>query len=322
VIASIRSSPLKIAVAFACIYLIWGSTYLAIRFAIETLPPLLMAGVRFLIAGAALYAWVLARGEAKAATGAQWLAASVLGGLFFLGGNGGVSWAEQFVPSGLTALLIATVPLWMVVIEWARPKGSRPTGIVATGLLVGLAGVALLVGARGGPPGTEIDPAGAGVLMIATLCWAMGSIFSRYMPHPSSHLQSGAMQMLAGGALLCLAGLAGGESARVSFAGISPRSLWSFVYLVVAGSLIGFTAFNWLLHATTPARVGTYAYVNPVVAVFAGWALGGETIGPRTLVAGAIIIAGVVLIITARGRGDQRASRPAPARPLTSPPTS
>lgn len=299
---SLRPAAFRIALAFGIVYLVWGSTYLAIRFAIETIPPLLMASIRYLISGGALYLWVLARGEASRPTRAHWAAATLLGGLFFLGGNGGVTWAEQLVPSGLTSLVIATVPLWLVLLEWLRTGSARPNAMTSIGLLLGFSGVALLLSARGGPVGTEIDPLGGAVLLGATWSWAAGTIYTRHLPRPASLLQFGAMQMLAGGALLFAAGAFAGEVPRLRVAEISARSLWALAYLTVAGSAIAFTAYAWLLHATTPARVGTYAYVNPIVAVALGSSLGGEPIGPRTLLAGAIVVAGVALIITARGR--------------------
>jgi drug/metabolite transporter (DMT)-like permease len=299
--ATTRASRLQLGLAFACIYVIWGSTYLGIRFAIETLPPLLMAGIRFLIAGSILYGWLLLRGEARRASGEQWRAAALLGTLFFLGGNGGVSWAEQRVPSGLAALLVATIPFWMVMIDWAR-GGEKPTARVATGILAGFAGVGLLVGGRG--PGAGVDPIGFLVVTVGEICWAYGSVISRRLPHPGSHLQSGAMQMLAGGAALCVAGILTGEGARFHPTAVSTRSLLAVAYLVFAGSIVAFSAYNWLLQATTPARVGTYAFVNPAVAVFLGWALAGEPVGPYTLVAGAFILTGVVLIVFARGRSE------------------
>jgi drug/metabolite transporter (DMT)-like permease len=299
--ATTRASRLQLGLAFACIYVIWGSTYLGIRFAIETLPPLLMAGIRFLIAGSILYGWLLLRGEARRASGEQWRAAALLGTLFFLGGNGGVSWAEQRVPSGLAALLVATIPFWMVMIDWAR-GGEKPTARVSLGILAGFAGVGLLVGGRG--PGAGVDPIGFLVVTVGEICWAYGSVISRRLPHPGSHLQSGAMQMLAGGVALCVAGLLTGEGARFHPTAVSTRSLLAVAYLVFAGSIVAFSAYNWLLQATTPARVGTYAFVNPAVAVFLGWALAGESVGPYTLVAGAFILTGVFLIVFARGRSD------------------
>jgi drug/metabolite transporter (DMT)-like permease len=293
-------SRLQLAVAFACIYVIWGSTYLGIRFAIETMPPLLMAGIRFLIAGALLCGWIALRGEARRPTRAQWGAAALLGTLFFLGGNGGVSWAEQRVPSGLAALFVATIPFWMVLIDWLRGSGTRPSARTVAGVAAGFAGVALLVGSRG--TGAGVDRVGAAVLIVSPICWAFGSVISRRLAHPASHLQSGAMQMLAGGAALVLVGLATGEGARFKPDAVSSRSLLALLYLIFAGSIVAFSAYNWLLQATTPARVGTYAFVNPAVAVFLGWAMAGEAVGPATLIAGAFILTGVILIVSQGSR--------------------
>lgn len=297
---TLRSRRFKLVACFACIYVIWGSTYLAIRFAVETMPPLLMAGVRFLIAGGLLYGWLLLRGETARPRRGEWRAAAVLGGLFFLGGNGAVSWAETRVPSALAALFVATIPFWIVLLEWSRRGGSPPSRRVLAGVCAGFLGVVLLVGARG--PEGRVDPAGAAVLLFGPIAWAYGTVLSRNLPHPKSHLQSGAMQMLAGGVALCAAGLALGEGARVHPAAFSPRSTVAFVYLVFAGSIVAFSAYNWLLQASTPARVGTYAFVNPVVAVILGWALAGEAFGPNTLAAGGFIVAGVVLIVFAKSR--------------------
>lgn len=297
---TLPSQRFKLIVAFACIYIIWGSTYLAIRFAIETMPPLLMAGVRFLIAGGLLYGWLLLRGEAALPTRRQWSSAALLGVLFFLGGNGAVSWAETRVPSGVVALLIATIPLWIVLLDWVRPGGSRPSVAVLAGVAAGIVGVMLLIGIHG--RGGGIDHAGFAVLIVGEIAWAVGTVFSSRLPHPASHLQSGAMQMLMGGAALCVVGLALGEGARFHTAAISTRSVLSVLYLVFAGSIVAFSAYNWLLHASTPARAGTYAFVNPIVAVFLGWAFAGETLGPNTLLAALFILAGVVLIVLSRMR--------------------
>jgi drug/metabolite transporter (DMT)-like permease len=298
--ATLRSPRFKLLFAFACIYFIWDSTYLAIRIAIETVPPLLMAGIRFLIAGGLLYGWLVLRGEAARPTRAQWSAAALLGALFFLGGNGSVSWGETRVPSGLAALLVAAIPFWIVLVDWFRRGGTRPSAAVMAGVLAGLIGVALLVGTHG--PQGGIDHLGAAVLIIGPIGWATGTVISRRLPHPGSHLQSGAMQMLAGGASLCVAALALGEGARFHPGAISTRSLLAMLYLVFAGSIVAFSAYNWLIHASTPARVGTYAFVNPIVAVFLGWAFAGEAFGPNTLVAAVFILAGVVLIVVSRMR--------------------
>jgi len=290
--------------AFVALYIIWGSTYLAILFAIETIPPFLMAGIRFLVAGSILYVWGRARGAARPVR-REWVAASVVGGLLLLGGNGAVVWAEQRVPSGAAALLVATVPLWMVVLDWLRPGGVRPTGRVVLGLAVGFAGLGLLVGPSD-LGGGSIDVIGALVLVIGSLSWASGSIYARGAKLPSSPLLVNGMEMLAGGVLLVLAGLVTGEASALNLAAVSGRSLAALAYLVVFGSLIGYSAYTYLLGATTPARVSTYAYVNPVVAVFLGWALAGEPLTPRVLVATAVILGAVALITLSRSPGAAR----------------
>jgi len=293
-------SQMRVWAAFAAVYLIWGSTYLAIRFAIETVPPFLMAGARFLLAGVVLYAWMRLRGRSRP-TYYHWISAAIVGGLLLLGGNGGVVWAEQRVPSGLTALLITCVPLWMALLNWLRPGGVRPSVAVATGLLAGFGGVTLLVGPGEFAGGAHVDPVGGLVLLLASLSWAAGSLYSRYARFPDSALLATGMEMIAGGALLLLASAATGEWARLDLGAVSLTSLVSFAYLIAFGSLVGFTAYIWLLRVSTPARVSTYAYVNPVVAVFLGWAFAGEPLTPRTLIAAAIIICAVVLITTTYG---------------------
>ena len=291
--------------AFAALYLIWGSTYLGIRFAIETLPPFTMAGVRFLIAGAVMYAWQRPRHAAP--TRQHWRTAGIVGAFLLLGGNGGVTWAEQIVPSGVAALLVASTPMWMVVLDAARPGGTRPGWGVVAGLAVGLAGIVWLVGPSelGGEP---VPLVGALAVLGAALSWATGSIYQRGAPQSEATLLNVAMQMLAGGALLLAAGVALGE--RVDLAAVSGRSLGALVYLIVFGALVGYSAYVWLLKVTTPAQVSTYAYVNPVVAVVLGWALAGEPLGPRVLGAGAAVVLAVALITTAKAP----ARAPEPAR--------
>ncbi len=282
--------------AFATIYLVWGSTYLAIAIAIETLPPLLMAGVRFLIAGTVLYSAARLTGAARPEP-RMWRSALLLGALFLLCGNGGVVWAEQRVASGLAAVLVATMPLWTVVIERLRGAPAPPATTIV-GLLAGLAGVALLLA----PGGGRVDLLGAAVLTLASISWAYASIISKGQPLPKSGALSSGMQMLAGGACLALAGLASGEAGQLAASVPSTRSLLALSYLVVFGSLLGFTAFTWLLQVSTPSRVATYAYVNPVVAVTLGWAVAGEPFGVRHLAASAVIIGGVALITATKAR--------------------
>ncbi len=281
--------------AFIALYLIWGSTYLGIRYAIETLPPFLMAGIRFIIAGGLLFGWMRLRGS-EIPTRAHWKSAAIIGSLLLLGGNGGVTWAEQRVPSGIAALLVSLVPLWMVLLNWLRPGGVRPGLPLIAGLVMGLVGMALLVGIGDSDGGTEIDPVGIGAILIATFCWAIGSLYSQRATLPSSPLLTTGMEMLCGGVGLLLLGTVTGEWSRFDPAKVSATSIIAVIYLIIFGAIIAFTAYVWLLRVTTPARAATYAYVNPVVAVFLGWALAGEELTVRTIIAAAIIIAGVVII--------------------------
>ena len=294
-IASHRPSRGHVLGAFAIVYLVWGSTYLAIRYAIASLPPLLMAAARFLVAGVALYAWVRLRGRAARPTRAEWRWAGLAGVLMLAGGNGAVVWAEQRAPSGIVALIVATVALWVVVIEWVRPGGRRPGALVAGGVVLGLVGIGVLVGpGRLGTGG--VDPLAAGVLVLAALSWAGGSLLARSPRMPKPTLLGAAMQMVAGGTALLVAGIVSGELARLDLRGVTGVSLAALAYLVVFGSLIGYSTFVWLVSNVAPARAATYAYVNPVVAVVLGWAIAGERIDARVLVASAIIVAAVALV--------------------------
>ena len=290
----------RLLAAFAAVYLIWGSTYLAIRFAVETLPPLLMAGVRFLIAGAILLLWARLRDGSPGPTRRDWITGLFGGALLLLGGNGAVVWAEQRVPSGIAALLVAVVPLWMVLLDWLRAGGRRPAALVFAGLGLGLVGLGLLVGPDALRAGNGVDPAGAAVLMAGSLSWAVGSLYTKGAPRPSSANIGSGTQMLAGGLCLLVVALLRGEGSQLDLAHASARSLIGFAYLVTFGSLIGFTAYYYLLSHTTAARAATYAYVNPVVAVLLGWAFASEPITSRTLVAAAVILAGVAIITIAR----------------------
>lgn len=297
--------------AFATVYIIWGSTYLAIGYAVETLPPFLMAGVRFVIAGGALFLWAKWRGVAWP-TRIHWRSTLIIGALLILAGNGGVTWAEQFVPSGLASLVVAIVPVWVVLLEWVRPGGQRPTTPVIAGVLVGLAGMALLVSGSDARGAQQFTLPGLLALLIATFCWASGSLYAIKAPLPSAPLLTTGMEMLCGGGWLLLLGTLTGEWGRFNPAQVSAVSLIAVLYLIVFGAMIAFTAYVYLLNHTTPARAATYAYVNPVVAVFLGWLLRGEPLTPRTLLAAAVIVSAVVIITS------YRAARPSP-QPIKSP---
>ncbi len=296
---ALRASALQVAVALGAVYLIWGSTYLAIRFAIETIPPFLMAAARYLAAGGMLYVWSRLRGAPRPRL-IHWRSAVLLGGLLLLLGNGGVVWAEQRVSSGLAALLVSTEPLWIVLFVWMRDHG-RPGGRVLAGLLLGFTGLVLLV--RPGSSTGGIDLLGVAAVMVASVSWAWGSLHGQRAKLPPSPLLGTAMQMVSGGGLLLLASAITGEPARFHLAAVSARSALSLAYLIVFGALIAFTAYVWLLKAAPPVLVSTYAYVNPLVAVFLGWAVAGEPITRATLIAAAVILAGVALISSAQGRG-------------------
>jgi drug/metabolite transporter (DMT)-like permease len=298
--AHVHAPRSRILLAFAAVYVIWGSTYLAIRFAIETLPPLLMVGSRFLIAGLILYAVVRARGVATP-TRANWMSASLIGVMLLAGGTGVVVWAEERVPSGIAALLVSVVPLWMVLIEWLRPRGVRPGGFVIAGVVLGLAGLWILSDPLAG--GGQHNLAVEGMLMLAALSWAIGSVYSKHAPLPESKFLATAIEMLAGGTVLIVVGLLAGELRHFDPGAVSQRSVLSLLYLIVFGSLVAFSAYVWLLHTVSPALVSTYAFVNPVVAVLLGWWLANEPITARTSVAAAIIV-GAVALITVGRKGD------------------
>jgi drug/metabolite transporter (DMT)-like permease len=295
------ATPLQLGVAFAAVYVIWGSTYLSIRYAIETIPPFTMAGLRFVTAGGVLYVWTRWHRGVAAPTRAEWRSCAIVGGLLLLGGNGAVVWSEQWVPSGLAALLVATVPLWMVLLDWGV-GGSRPGPGLFLGLLWGLAGVGLLVGTPGVDPGEPLQLAGTAALLGASVSWAAGSIYSRSGGLPTSPRLATAMQMLTGGGMLLALGLVSGEIPKIDLAAVSLRSMAALVYLIVAGSLVAFSAYIWLLRHASAARVSTYAYVNPVVALLLGWALADEPLTPRTLLAAAVILT-AVMVVSVKGKG-------------------
>jgi len=283
----------KIVLAFLAVYLCWGMTYLAMRIAVRDIPPHLMSGARFLVAGLVLYLWTRRRGDAKP-TAIQWRSAAMVGAFLLLGGNATVAWAEQQVPSGLAAVLIAVAPIWMVAFEWAR-GGPRPGKRVIAGLILGLAGVALLVSPKGDST-TQVNLIGAAMLVLASASWGWGSVVSKSAPLPKSPFLATSMEMIGGGVLLLLTALAVGQVAHFRPTEVSANAVLAWLFLVVFGSLVGFTAYIWLLGVTSIAKAGTYAYVNPIVAVFLGWAILDEPVTGRTLIAALVILVGVALV--------------------------
>jgi drug/metabolite transporter (DMT)-like permease len=298
-----RTSPsVQIWLALATVYLLWGSTYLGIKFAIDTIPPLLMGSLRFLIAGGVLFALSVRSGDTAGDRlgPAQWRATLLIGAALLLGGNGGVILAEQYAPTGVVALLVATAPLWMALLDRLF-FGRRLPPLVIVGLVIGFGGVAFLIGSPG--PG-RIQLLGAALALAAPISWASGSVLSRHVRLPSRPLVSSAMEMLWAGALFFVLSAATGEFGRVHLSSISQKSWLALLYLIVFGSLVGFSAYMWLLRAAPLSLVSTYAYVNPVVAVILGSIFLGEVASQRTLIAGAIILAAVALIVVARNRSE------------------
>jgi drug/metabolite transporter (DMT)-like permease len=314
--ASLSHAPARattmVLLAFAAVYLVWGSTYLAIRIGIESFPPLILAGLRHFTVGLILYP-ILRRTAGVNPTPGNWRAAVITGALLLFAGNGGVSWAEQTVPSGIAALLVATVSLWMVIVDWLRPGGVRPVPRVVIGLVMGFAGLALLVGPAHLGGSERVDPKGAAVLVIASLAWACGSLYSKHGGMPGSAILGVAMQGVAGGAILLIVALFTGEFRGLHLGAISTRSWLALGYLIVFGSGIGFSAYLYILQQSTAARVATYAFVNPVVALFLGWLIAGESITLRTVIAAAVILTAVILVITAPHRKPVPVRAPVPA---------
>jgi len=303
-----KPSRAAIIAAFAAVYIIWGSTYLGILFAIESIPPLLMAGSRYFTAGVLLYAFSRIQGAPRSGW-ADWRTAAVVGGCLLLGGNGGVTLAEQYVASGLAAVIVATVPIYIALLGWLSGSAARPTPIVWLGLAGGLCGVGILLA-----PSLHFAPSdhphattGMLILLFASFAWSAGTIYSRRAQNAPSPFLAAGQQMLCGGALLILAGLLRGELQRFDARAISWLSFGAWIYLVLIGAIVGFTAYIWLLRHCEPAKVATYAYVNPIVAVILGTAFANEKLTMRTLLAAGLIIGSVALVITA----DQRKTRTA-----------
>lgn len=288
----------RLVFAFLAIYLIWGSTYLAIRVAVETMPPFLMAGCRFLISGLIMAA-VVPRSAWRKLDRRQWQATAISGALFFAGGNGLVSWSERNIDSGVAALVIATIPGWMITLQWIMEK-RRPRPRAVLGTILGFAGVAVLMYRPS--PDIEITVAAVVGLIMAAFLWSVGSLYVRSAPLPENKVLAVAMQFLCGGAVLLVLATAMGEWGEVRMEQIDTRGYMAVAYLIVFGSLIAFSAYQWLLRNVEPTLVGTYAFVNPAVAILLGWSLGGEQINANIILAGMIIVAGVVLIVPLRLR--------------------
>jgi drug/metabolite transporter (DMT)-like permease len=295
------AAPIKarIVIAFAALYLVWGSTYLGIRFAIETIPPFVMAGMRFLLAGVIMYAIARWQGTYKSSW-ANWRTSLIIGACLLLAGNGGVTISEKYIDSGLAALIVAIVPIYIVILSWATGMAPRPAPVVWLGLIGGFIGVGFLLG-----PALHLSsnsgrhPAiGMSILLVSSFIWSAGSLYSRTAKHAASPFLTAAQQMLCGGLLLLLAGIVTGEGRHFHPSAISIISLASFIYLVLIGAVVGYTAYIWLLRHCDPAKVATYAYVNPIVAVLLGAGFAGEQLTMRVLVAAALIIGSVAIVIT------------------------
>ena len=300
----------KILLSFAIIYFVWGSTFYAIRVGVHEMPPLLFAAMRFLTAGAVMYGWLLARGE-RSPTARQWASASALGFLIFVCDYGLLFWAEQRVPSGVAAVVLATIPVFIALSEIVLLGTQRMTVRLAVALLIGIAGVAVLVSHSFNLGDAPVDALGAAALIFAAFSWSISTVMTKRLPLPASKPMSSAAQMLSGGVMLTvISGLAG------NLRGFRPEAItwgaWvALAYLIVFGSIIGFTAYIWLLHHESPTKVGTYAYVNPVVAVLVGYFLGGEALGPRTVLGTLCVLVSVVLITR---QGAQKAAPVAMAK--------
>ena len=291
----------KTLLAFGIIYFVWGSTFYAIRVGVREVPPFLLAGIRFLISGAALYGWTKMRGE-QGPSGREWGSVTVLAVLIFVGDYGAVFWAEQRVASGLTAVMMATIPAFMALAEIFILGTQRLTVRLVAALLIGLGGVGVLVSRSLDLGGAPIDRMGAMVLIVGAMSWSVASALARMLPLPESKVVSSGVQMLAGGVFLTVISCALGEYRNFRVENVSLGAWIALAYLIVAGSIIAFTAYVWLLHRESPTKVGTYAYVNPVVAVVLGYFLGGEELGVRAILGTVFVLVSVVVITTTKGK--------------------
>jgi len=295
----VRPAAWKTLLAFAVIYFVWGSTFLAIRVGVREVPPLVLASMRFFVAGAVLFLWLKIKGTPSPSP-REWLAASILAICIFVLDYGLLFWAEQRVPLGIAAVMLATIPVFMALSEIVFLGTQRLTPRLALALLVGIGGVAVLVSHSVSFGEAPIDRAGAIALVIAAISWSVASALTRKLPLPASKAMSSGSQMLAGGILLAVTALMFGEFRGFHISAVSRGAWFALAYLIVAGSIVGFTAYVWLIHHESPTKVGTYAYVNPVVAVIVGYFLGGETVGPRTVLGTLLVLVSVVVITTTR----------------------
>ncbi len=294
---------LYIILSFATIYIVWGTTYLAIRLGVETIPPFLMAGVRFVIGGLLIY-WIARLLGASKPSLKHWRFATIIGFLLAVGGNGLVTWAEVSVPSGLTALLIAMVPLWVVLIEWVIPRGSKPTAAIIFGLVLGFGGVWQLISPSGLGIGSEIDKTGAFIIVVATISWAIGSVYSKFVPQHESKFVGAGMQMITGGFILLIISYFTSEFNSFELAAVSMKSIWSLLYLITLGSF-AFAVYIWLFTVSSPSKIATYAYVNPVIALLLGNIIAGEYISRWTIGCSVVILAAVLIIISSKNKAKR-----------------
>ena len=302
------SRKTKILIAFFCTYVIWGSTYLAIKFGLETMPPFFMAGIRNLLAGGVLYAFERTRGQ-KSPTKKQLFNGCIIGFLMLLIGNGFLTYAELRVPSGLTALLVSSSPLWFLIFEWIRPNGKKPKPTLIIGIILGFLGIALLI-TPDQSSSSNVDILGAGILFLSSIAWVIGSLISRQMDIPDSPFITTSIQMMTGGIMMLFTALLMGEFSGLNIFAFSLKSILSMFYLAVFGSLISFSAYIWLMRVLSPALVSTNSFVNPAIAVFIGWALGGEEITLKIIIATIIIVFAVIIITINNLKNHQKAIVP------------
>lgn len=308
-----RRNRARIVLAFAAVYVLWGSTYLFIKFAIETIPPFMLGASRFVIGGVVLYALARWRGAPKPVA-RDWQVAALSGVLMLGVGNGAVMWAEKTVPSGVVALIVSSVPIWIVVLDWLRPRGVRPRRSVFLGLALGFIGMVILVGPRAIVGQGHIDEVGAGILVVGSIGWAVGTLVTRGNK-PGSPIVLAALQMGSAAIAMLLMSVIMGEPSAFRLADVSTRSMLSWGYLVIAGSIVGHTAYVYLLGVVSAAKASTYAYVNPIIAVLLGWAFAKEPLGLRTLLAAAVILGGVAIITVTQSSHAATGEHPVPTAP-------